>query len=265
MRVAAAAALALVALALTASASSAPTRVGVNGLFAFTSELRASEAYIADADGKNVRRLTNDPGISRWPALSPDGTRVAFASKRANYWQIHVMNLDGTDVQQITNDFWFDGYPDWSPDGSKLAFAHTFGEEMHIIVYDFSDGRRCGATSRRTTPSPITHAGRRTTRYRLRLHTLRHDYGAQHQRRQPRRQRPPPAHLGRRLGTAARLVTHRQIAYTGYPTYHTDIFVMNEYGQPLEGHHPDQEHRRVRAGLVADRDRVPLERRRPRR
>ena len=39
--------------------------------------------YVMDADGSHVRVLSNTPGATDWmPTLSPDGTRIAFASNR---------------------------------------------------------------------------------------------------------------------------------------------------------------------------------------
>ena len=39
-----------------------------------------AEIYVADADGRNPVRLTNDPANDREPAWSPDGTQIAFSS-----------------------------------------------------------------------------------------------------------------------------------------------------------------------------------------
>ena len=51
------------------------------------------------------------------PAVSPDGSRIAFRSSR-NGGGVFVMNVDGSDVKQVTDE----GFnPTWSPDGRELA------------------------------------------------------------------------------------------------------------------------------------------------
>src|SRR5207245_10089418 len=116
-------ALALASLAPAPDASSRSSRSAPNGTYAFTSAPRSSAAYIADANGGNVRRLTSDPGPSRWPALSPDGSQVAFASKRDGWWDTYVMNIDGTNPQRIPHRPGFAGYPDGPPAGRTLDFS----------------------------------------------------------------------------------------------------------------------------------------------
>ena len=55
-------------------------------------------------------------------SLSPDGSRVAFASSSAGNSDIWVQNVDGTDLRQLTNTLAADSWPIWSPDGRWIAF-----------------------------------------------------------------------------------------------------------------------------------------------
>lgn len=73
-------------------------------------------------DGLNLTNLGT--GKNEQPALSPDNTKIAFASRRdGNRSEIYVMNIDGTNVIRLTNNSSWDIHPTWSPDGTKLAFV----------------------------------------------------------------------------------------------------------------------------------------------
>jgi hypothetical protein len=89
------------------------------------------EVYVMDADGSDMRRVTNTApasGYSEGPSWSPDGTRLAFNRYNGHIWTI---NVDGTDEQRITPDHdpisWsqWQGTPIWSPDGTELAANGT--------------------------------------------------------------------------------------------------------------------------------------------
>ena len=76
------------------------------------------EIYLMDADGSNLVRLTNNPGLDSFPAWSPDGSRIVFMSERDQGSGIYTMNADGTDVVWIIGDGLA---PHWSPDGTRIA------------------------------------------------------------------------------------------------------------------------------------------------
>ncbi|MEW5960422.1 MAG: protein kinase, partial [Chloroflexota bacterium] len=59
------------------------------------------------------------------PALSPDGSKVAFMSRRDGNWEIYVVNADGSDLLRLTEDPAQDGLPAWSPDGRVIAFISS--------------------------------------------------------------------------------------------------------------------------------------------
>ena len=97
-----------------------------------------TEIYVADANGSNLRRLTNSPGIDTSPVFNPaTGRRIAFVSQRSGTPQIYTMSSDGTDVQRITDEGGDAQNPAYSPDGSMIAFAWQKPETsgFHIFIY----------------------------------------------------------------------------------------------------------------------------------
>ena len=96
-----------------------------------------SEIFIADADGAHVRNLTNHPAFDGWPAWSPDGRRIAFASNRNSAYQIFVMDVDGGNVRLVANTEGRATAPHWSPDGGRISFTNCvaagFGRDCQIM------------------------------------------------------------------------------------------------------------------------------------
>jgi TolB protein len=97
-----------------------------------------SEVFVANADGSNARNLTNHPAFDGWPAWSPDGTLIAFASNRNGRYQIFIMKPDGTDVRLVANTEGRATVPRWSPDGKTIYFtncvAKDYGSDCEILV-----------------------------------------------------------------------------------------------------------------------------------
>lgn len=85
------------------------------------------ELYIMDADGKNVRKLTNAPNCyNGGPFFSPDGKRVIFRSdrKEKDRLQLYVINSDGTGEKALTgNDKWVYWAPFWYKDGKHIIYT----------------------------------------------------------------------------------------------------------------------------------------------
>jgi Tol biopolymer transport system component len=79
--------------------------------------------YTMNADGSDVKRLTDDLYQDKTPAWSLDGRKIAFTSDRDGNNEIYVMNDDGSGVTRLTNDPAFDWEPTWSPDGQRIAFT----------------------------------------------------------------------------------------------------------------------------------------------
>ncbi len=75
------------------------------------------------------------PAFTNWePALSPDGTRLAFESEVDGSLELFTLELaSGTQTQLTTNDT-EDWSPTWSPDASQIAFASTRDKNADIYV-----------------------------------------------------------------------------------------------------------------------------------
>src|SRR6185503_1061335 len=67
------------------------------------------DIYTANADGNDLRRLTNNPQYDAEGTLSPDGTTIVFTSLRNGDLDIYTMRVDGTNLKRLTHTLGYDG------------------------------------------------------------------------------------------------------------------------------------------------------------
>jgi Tol biopolymer transport system component len=118
----------------------APTPDGEALVFASTRHRDTSDLYLQRNGGRAITQLTNDPANDAMPAVSPDGTRIAFCSDRAGDWNLYVMDITGGQAVQLTAAPTQDIHPSWSPDGSRIVYS-SYGAssgqwEMVLIDVD---------------------------------------------------------------------------------------------------------------------------------
>ena len=129
-------------------------------------DFAAQVAFTRPAFTPRARSLAPQHGAAArgimHPAISPDGTTVAFAAV-GDLWTVPVScgaPLEGGDAlrastvceagepTRLTNDVFVDTDPAWSPDGASLLFSSDRDGSMDLWIRDMRSGRDRKLTSR---------------------------------------------------------------------------------------------------------------------
>jgi TolB protein len=105
------------------------------------------DIYVADADGRHVRRLTDNGAANFAPFFHPSGEKVVFCSnvadpERRNF-DLYLVDVDGSHLERVTFFDEFDGFPMWSPDGRTFVFCsnrfNAAPHETNVFLADWVD------------------------------------------------------------------------------------------------------------------------------
>lgn len=84
-----------------------------------------SELYSVNLKSRKVTRLTNLGALTEYPAVSPDGSKIAFISSAQGQANLYLMNIDGSNPVRLSASSMPESYPDWSPDGAQVIFRRS--------------------------------------------------------------------------------------------------------------------------------------------
>ena len=148
--------------ASTTGAASEPERITASPLFDgepavagdgrivfVRGRLGAAELWIRQPTGVEAR-LTKSDAAEQWPAISPDGRRVAYVSIAAGSRTLHVRDLDTGADSAVLSDVRVE-HPAWSPAGDRISWTAS-GPRGAVYVTPL-DGRYVNLVSSRRAES----------------------------------------------------------------------------------------------------------------
>jgi len=105
------------------------------------------ELYICNADGSELKQLTN-LGNANWsPFFHPSGKKILFSSnfeaERGFPFNLYMIDIDGKNLERVTHGETFDAFPVFSNDGKKLIFSSNRhnggGHDTNLFIAEWQD------------------------------------------------------------------------------------------------------------------------------
>jgi TolB protein len=97
--------------------------------------------YVADAEGQNLRKLTNSREGESSPCWSPDGKYICYASRQEGGRGLYVVNAASGEVRRLRTALVSNATePDWSPDGKWIAFTTQTGPNSFEVCVVPAEG-----------------------------------------------------------------------------------------------------------------------------
>lgn len=102
-----------------------------------------SEIYVANADGKNIKRLTFNEAIDTAPSWSPTSREIAFVSDRSGTGmpQIYIMDAEGSNVRRVSFGGTYHDSPAWSPTGDRIAYVSRVENIFDLYILNLRNNQ----------------------------------------------------------------------------------------------------------------------------
>lgn len=108
------------------------------------------EIWVMDFDGSNQRRLTRFNSITSYPAVSPDGLRVAFTTYAKGQPQIMMMSTEtGRVIPFFNPPAPTNGLPSFAPDGTTVLYSSSISGFLQIYKSNIDGSRAVRISSSR--------------------------------------------------------------------------------------------------------------------
>jgi len=91
------------------------------------------DIWVADSSGGFATPITRNIELDAYPKFSPDGKWIAFSSLRNGNWDIYVVPSTGGSVQRLTYYFWSEVPHSWTPDGKHILYSTRIDTDDYMI------------------------------------------------------------------------------------------------------------------------------------
>lgn len=95
---------------------------------------RNLDIYTVNADGSEIRQITDTPFLERSPVYHPEGAKIAFTSDESGIPNIYIHDFETDTTYAITNVLTGIVHLSWAAKGSKLAFASFYNAGYDIYL-----------------------------------------------------------------------------------------------------------------------------------
>lgn len=132
-------------LSMAAPAAAEPTPIPLNTGTGFSPRLGPNYLlYISTAGaGEGIWKFAEGKGTQLWhasgahiigaPAISSDGSSIAFSVRESGRSLLNIMQSDGTNLRVVCDSLDLDGTPAWSPDGLFITTAAKDHGTPHLV------------------------------------------------------------------------------------------------------------------------------------
>ncbi|MEN6409477.1 MAG: hypothetical protein ABFD44_07195 [Anaerolineaceae bacterium] len=86
-----------------------------------------------------LTRITDHPWDDITPSISPDGAKIAYASRENGYYDLFLLDLASGQSTRLTDTGDYDASPTWSPDLEWLAYESYFNGNLEILIRSLTD------------------------------------------------------------------------------------------------------------------------------
>ena len=122
---------------LVAASGSAPS-VSADGTLSYVRGRRVvlRQPLQLDRTGRIQRELARPMPGARFPALSPDGTRLVVSMIDAETYDLMLLDIATRTASRLTSGAGVDFMAEWSPDGGRIAYSISDRDLVAVVALD---------------------------------------------------------------------------------------------------------------------------------